>query len=352
MTSTFFKTQLPETRARLQNWWEHGDQDRPCFLFSLPLLPGAEIPDTEDLERWWMDVDFILEHQMAEIERTDLLGESAPFHYANRGSSAMEGVLGAQMKYIDKETVWAYPCFETVEQAAEVIADPANIWRSSTLEITRRSTALAHEHHFVAPYAMEGVSDILSGLYGTENLLMDMLEKPQAVEIAVERIKRIWIELFAEIQGLIAQSGNPGGIGWAGIWAPGTTFPLQEDFSYMISARLYRRFCLPHVADMIDAMDYGFYHLDGVGAIPHLSALLGLQKLRAIQWVPGTGKEELAPWHELIGRILAAGKSVEVFARPDEVAPLVAAVGLKGLLIHVTCSRPEAEALLSTRWVR
>jgi hypothetical protein len=335
-------------QARLEAWWNFAHQERPCFLFSLP--GPASVPDTDDLERWWMDVDFIIDRQMKSMETQTYFGEAVPFHYVDRGSSAMEGILGANMKFIDKETIWAYPCFSSVEEAAEVVADPANIWRTSTLEITRRSLVLAKNHHYVAPYAMEGVSDILSGLYGTENLLMDMVEKPEAVGRALENIKRTWIDLWGEIQGLLVHSGNYGGIGWAGIWAPGTTFPLQEDYSYMISARMYRRYCLPHVADFLDAMEYGFYHLDGIGAIPHLDPLLTLGKLRAIQWVPGAGKEDLAQWHPLIKRILEAGKSVEVFARPDEVEPLVKAVGLRGLLINVTCSAEEAEQLLERRW--
>jgi hypothetical protein len=343
-----FNEDWTAAQARLEAWWNFADQERPCFLFTLP-APGG-IPDTDDLQRWWMDIDFILERQMRSMEAQDYLGEMVPFHYVDRGSSAMEGILGANMKFIDKETVWAYPCFSSVEEAAEVVADPANIWRTSTLEITRRSVALAQDHHYVAPYAMEGVSDILSGLYGTENLLMDMLEKPEAVGRALERIKRIWIELWGEIQSLLKGMGNRGGIGWAGIWAPGTTFPLQEDYSFMISARMYRRFCLPHVADFLDVMEYGFYHLDGTGAVAHLDALLDLGKLRAIQWVPGAGKEDLAQWHPLIARILAAGKSVEVFARPEEVEALVKAVGLRGLLVNVTCSAAEAEQLLARRW--
>jgi hypothetical protein len=350
MPNDIFSHALPGIQQRLENWWNFGEQERPCFLITLPPPAGADVPDTQDLEQWWMDVDFRTDRQMKLIDQQTYFGEAVPFHFIDRGSSAMEGVLGAQMKFIDKETIWAYPCFETVEQVAEMVADAENIWRTSTLEMTRRSAALAHGHHFVAPYAMEGVSDILSGLYGTENLLADLIEKPDAVARALDHIKRIWIELFGEIQALIAPSKNPGGIGWAGIWAPGTTFPMQEDFTYMISARMYRRFCLPHVADMLDAMQYGFYHLDGSGAIVHLDALLGLKKLRAIQWVPGTGKEELSLWYDLIRRILNAGKSVEVFARPDEVRPLVKAVGLRGLLIHLDCTAQEAEWLLEQRW--
>ena len=59
-------------------------------------------------------------------------------------------------------------------------------------------------------------------------------------------------------------------------------------------------------------------NLAGVGAIPHLDALLEIDNIRAIQWVPGAGKEELKQWYELLQKILAAGKSCQVFARPDE----------------------------------
>lgn len=342
----WFGGNLAALQAELENWWNFGEQEKPLYLITLP--PETELPDTDDLERWWMDVDFIVDRQMRVMQAQRYYGVAVPYHYVDRGSSAMEGILGAHMKFIDKETVWAYPCFSSVEEAAGVTADPDNPWRTSTLEITRRSVALAKDHHYVAPYALEGVSDILSGLYGTENLLMDMAEKPAAVERALERIKRIWIELWGEVQGVLAGMGNRGGIGWAGIWAPGSTFPMQEDFTYMISARMFRRYCIPHIADMLEVMDYGFYHLDGVGAIPHLEHLLRLEKLRAIQWVPGAGKEDLGQWHELIARILAAGKSVEVFARPEEIEPLVRAVGTRGLLINVSCGREDAERLTAS----
>lgn len=126
-------------------------------------------------------------------------------------------------------------------------------------------------------------------------------------------MKRIWIELFDEIQAFIAQCGNEGGIGWAGIWALGTTFPLQEDSSYMVSNEMYRAFCVPHLLDQMDAMDCPFYHLDGAGALNHLDTLLEIPQLKVIQWVPGAGKERLDQWYDVIRRILAAKKSVQVY---------------------------------------
>jgi hypothetical protein len=202
----------------------------------------------------------------------------------------------------------------------------------------------------VGAYALGGITDILAGLYGTEAYLIDLIMKPAAVARAMEHVKRIWIACFDEIHAIIARTSNPGTIGWAGVWAPGTTFPLQEDFSYMISNEMFRRFCLPHIVDQVEAMAYPFYHLDGIGALCHLDTLLDIDKLKVIQWVPGAGKERVAQWYDLIRRILNAGKSIQVFAEPDEVDALVANVGTQGLLITVNGATADEAQRLAERY--
>ena len=98
---------------------------------------------------------------------------------------------------------------------------------------------------------------------------------------------------------------------------------------------------------LIDSFDYATYHLDSAGALSHLDTLLSIPHLRAIQWVPGAGREEIPQWYELIRHILAGGKLVQVFAKLNEIDNLVKKVGARGLLIHTRVSSPqEAEALL------
>jgi hypothetical protein len=349
MSTDFFAERLPAVQKQLEVWWEHGDQPSPCLLITIPPAPGS-LPDTDDLEGWWMDIDFVIDRQMQVIDTQQIYGQAVPYHYVDRSASAMPGVLGARMKFIDKETMWAYPCLDSVEEVAEVALDPANAWYRAAIEITERSVALAKGHHYVGAYALGGITDILAGLYGTEAYLIDLIAKPEAVARAMEHIKRIWIACFEEIHGIIAGTGNYGTIGWAGIWAPGTTFPLQEDFSYMISNEMFRKFCLPHIVDQIEAMDCPFYHLDGIGALCHLDTLLAIEKLKVIQWVPGAGKERLDQWYDVIRRILDAGKSVQVFAEPDEVDPLVKNVGSRGLLITVNGATEQEAQRLAERY--
>jgi hypothetical protein len=346
MNNRFFSSCFPSVQAKLESWWDHGDQEHPCLLITIPPAQPDLIPDKDDLKAWWMDVDFIMDRQMKVLDHQHYYGQAVPHHYVDRSASAMPGVLGARMKFIDKETMWAYPCYESIEQVAEVALDPQNVWYQKAIEITRRSVALAREHHFVAPYALGGITDILAGLYGTENFLVDLIAKPQDVARTMEHVKRIWIALFNEAETLIAQSENPGGIGWAGVWSPGTTFPLQEDFSYMISDKMFREFCLPHLLDQMDAMECPFYHLDGIGALCHLDTLLSIEKLQVIQWVPGAGKERLNQWYGVISHILEAGKSVQVFGKAEEVDDLVKHVGARGLLVTVSATEDQAQHLM------
>ncbi len=335
MNNNFFETKLPKIQDKLSNWWEFGDQKNPCILITLPPENNTLLPDTNDLDKWWRDTDFTIDRQMILMEQQRYFGQAVPFHYIDCSSSAMAGVLGARMQLVNKETMWAYPCFESVEEVIEMPLARDTFWYQQAKTLTERSVDLAYDHHFVSLFAMEGITDILAGLYGTENFLVDLISKPEQVKTAAELVKGYWIDLFKEFQAYLNRTGNRGHIGWAGIWAPGSHFPLQEDFSYMISNEMFREFVLPHLLDMIDVMEYPLYHLDGIGAIPHLDTLLQIRKLKAIQWVPGAGKERLSQWYELIRKILAGGKSVQVFADVDEIDDLVAQVGARGLLVTV-----------------
>ncbi|NLG50864.1 MAG: hypothetical protein GX552_12220, partial [Chloroflexi bacterium] len=319
----------------------------PCLLFTMPRENAQPVPGTDDLVRYWTDVDLTIERAMRSIDNTEYYGVAVPFHFPNLGSSSMAGVLGARMEYLDKSTIWPFPSVDSLDQLLDIRIDPPNDFYRTILEITDRSAALSHNHHYVAPFPLEGPLDNICAVYGNERTLLAMIEQPDKVYAAMNHFKVLWIEAFQQVQELIARGGNEGGIGWAGIWAPGTTFPIQEDVTYMISNEMFEAFCMPHLRDIVDAMDYAFYHLDGVRSLCHLDSLLSIEGLRGIQWVPGPGYEEVAQWYDLFRYIISKNKSVEVFAQVDEIDDLVKHVGARGLLIAChPANRQEAEQLL------
>jgi len=340
-------SRLSSIEDKLKAWWNHEDQKNPCIIVSALKDDHEPIPDTEDLKKHWTDVDFVINRQMKLIKNTNYYGQAVPYHYIDFGASAMHLVLGAEPNYINKETIWAHPFLDSLDEVLDVTLDMENFCYHTIKEIAKGSAAISNNHHLIAPYALGGTLDNLAGLYGTENTLVELISNPTKVKITLGHLKNLWIKAFYEIHDIIGRGNNRGCIGWAGIWAPGTTFPIQEDVSYMISPEMFREFCLPHIMDMMEAMEYSFYHLDGIGAIPHLDALLEIKSLKAIQWQPGAGKERLDQWYDLIKYILSKGKSVQLYANVEEIAPLIENVGTKGLLVVcIDATNAKAEQLM------
>jgi len=77
-----------------------------------------------------------------------------------------------------------------------------------------------------------------------------------------------------------------------------------------------------------------------------------MEPLQAIEWtpqypLPGGGSPE---WYDLYRRIRAAGKSVQAIGvAPEEVEPLLDAVGGEGMLLMVHAPNEEAARRLLTR---
>ncbi len=317
----------------IENWWNNSDQNKPLILAIQQ--KNTQIQETS-LEQYWTDVDGILARFEQKLAYSTYHGVAVPYHHIDFSATAMACSLGGEIEYVNHDTVWSHPVFDTLEQILDVKLTPENLAYRTQIETTAQSAANAANRYYVSPWNLGGILDTISGLYGTENLLMDLATEPDRVLKVIEYLTRLWLDEWQNDIALIETSQNPGHVcGWVGIWAPGSSFPIQEDFAYMISPEMFRRFCIPSIRRMTDAMDYPLFHLDGIGMIPHLDALLEIENLRAIQWQPGAGKEALPQWYDLIKKIVNSGKSCQVFARADEIKPLVESVGPDRLLCIV-----------------
>jgi hypothetical protein len=346
-----FKSDINEVKDRIKAWWDFEDIGRPCLQIKVLKDPKL-IPDTEDLNEFWTDENFIIKREMALIDNTTWMGEAIPYHYVNFGSVPLGGCLGGRLEFVDKETTWNKPFIKNIEEILDLDVGSDNKWWKLITNITTKSAEIAHNHHYVSYVALSGITDIISMVFGMEELLYEFIDNPEGVKRVINYLIPVWKRLFNQLDAVIKESKNEGNIGWAGVWAPGTTFPLQEDLSFMLSNEMFNEFCLTSVENLIDFLDCPFYHLDGKGAIKFVDTLTSIKKLKAIQWVPGAGSEELSQWHDLIKYILSKGKSMQIFAKADEVEPLVKAVGTRGLLITVNCDSVEKAERLMEKYKR
>ena len=100
----------------------------------------------------------------------------------------------------------------------------------------------------------------------------------------------------------------------------------------------YRRFVQPFIREQCQKIDYTLYHLDGVGAMHHLPALLEIEELNAIQWTPGVGEPQggSPKWYDLYKKILAGGKSIMAcWVTLDELKPLLDNIGADGVHLEM-----------------
>ncbi len=154
---------VDEVKDKLQAWWDGAEMRTPCLLMTTPDTSAPPVPETDDLDQYWWDVDWGIEYALRRINSQKYLGVALPYHWPDWGASTFAGVLGARMEMIRKETFWAYPVCERLDEVLDIALGAGNLFARTVDEMTRRSVACPRDHHFVACYPIVGIADILAG---------------------------------------------------------------------------------------------------------------------------------------------------------------------------------------------
>jgi 5-methyltetrahydrofolate--homocysteine methyltransferase len=188
-----------------------------------------------------------------------------------------------------------------------------------------------------------GNLDILASLLTTEQLLFALCDHPREVARLAGCLTRLWLRYYDALYALVEPAGR-GTTPWAAIWSPARCYMLQSDFAYMISPRMFERFVLPDLAACCGRLDHAFYHLDGVGQLPHLDHLLALKRLRGIQWIPGDGQPPPEGWLSVLQRIRDAGKLCQLYVSPEGARTIARELGGRGFAFFIDRPMSGAEA--------
>ncbi|MDP6778422.1 MAG: hypothetical protein QGI83_16830 [Candidatus Latescibacteria bacterium] len=193
---------------------------------------------------------------------------------------------------------------------------------------------------------LQGGGQILDLLRGTERLAVDLIEGPETVKQALEEVDASWFQYWEACNCLILRYQD-GYVDWLGVWSDTPAVTIECDFCIMISPAMFQELFLPGLKRQTKAVGRTIYHLDGEGATRHLDALLELDTLDGIQWVPGAGAKPMGEWIPLLKRIRDGGKLVVASCAPSEVQPILSALHPEGVLLSTRCnSTEEAEDLV------
>ena len=336
MTTTW-KSNLEETKRRYVDWWNHkGIVLNMWEHFQEGVKPHADVPKPappKDLNQKWFDPQWRADYLDWYVAHSSLMADMLPVANTQLGPGSLAAILGGVFEG-GEDTIWIHP---DPNYSDDIVFNPEHPNWLLHKELLKACKTKAQGHYYVGmPDLMEGL-DVLAAIKGTDKVLLDTVMQPEVLEHQMQQINDIYFHVFDELYDIIRE-GDEMAFCYFSSWAPGKMSKLQSDISTMISVDDYRRFVQPFIREQCQKIDYTLYHLDGVGAMHHLDALLEIEERNAIQWTPGVGEPQggSPKWYDLYKKILAGGKSIMAcWVTLDELKPLLDNIGGEGVHIEM-----------------
>ncbi len=223
--------------------------------------------------------------------------------------------------------------------------DPTSPWMRKSAEFFEAMRVRSAGRWPLATTRMRGVADLLAALYGGESLVFAMLERPEEVQAAAEKLTDFFIA-FGRFQ-LERIPEYRGGIGsfYYAMWAPKGTVWHQEDAAALLSPELYHQFIEPCDRRIAAAFEHCILHLHPSGFCP-IDACLTMD-LAAIELHVDTGGPGIGELRATHCKILER-RPLLIWGRFSgrELHRLFSGLPGRGLAVQAVVDSPrEAEAL-------
>lgn len=350
-----WKEDWQDTRKHYCDWWAR--RGPILTIGGLPPLdpprPNApEPPPPENLRQRHLDPEWFARQQRAELARQPLPADNLPIAHVDLGCVQLAACFGSEPEFAET-TVWYNECIDDPESVPPLVLTKNEPWyqtyRRVMLEVLRRSNG----DFLVGMPAFGSNLDVLAELRGTQNLLFDLIDRPDWVKQKLEEINQSFFIAFDDYYENIALPDGSSAYTFFHLWGNGKVSQVQCDFAAMISPDMFAEFVVPSLQRQCAWLDRSLFHLDGPDCICHLDHLLSIPELDAVQWTPGAGQPGAGDptWYDLYRRILDAGKCAQVLGvTADEARHVFETFGSAG--VYVTAYvEDEAEAEGLTRFV-
>lgn len=331
-----------EITQRFEAWWAHSLHDRPIFLAAANTDPKRPINRRLDLldrpEEWF-------ETKYQDMRNLHRRGDMLPNIRVDFGPVLLASIFSGE-RLFGFDTGWTPECINDGWSNINWKFQTDQAWWQKMTDLLRMVSTAAAGHFAVCSPNLGGTGDILLTLRGATRLCMDLIDRPEKVEEAVQSIYPAWRQAFQELNRIPKEAGAEL-IHWLYLWSSRPYLVAECDFSYMIGRKAFDRFFLPDIARESAEVGRAVYHLDGPACTRHIDSLLSLSELDAIQFTPGVENPSALPWIDMFRKIQARGKSLLVICPADEVLRLCDALSPEGLgiLIETPMSSIELDDL-------
>lgn len=339
---SLWKKNWDHTKRHFLDWWNCKglvlgswgmgiDNDGP---------PHDDIPEpacTADPEQYHTSPEYVDDRIYYEMAHKLWPADVLPVAWPDIGTVSLAPCLGAVPVYT-KDNVWYRSCITDPDTHPPLRFDPDHPYSRMLEAVIRKTRTRCQDHYFIGMPAVIPNLDVLAELRGTQNLLMDLIERPVWVHEKLHEIETAYTQMFDVMYEIIKAADSSMAFGYFMLWGPAKTGLLQCDTAAMFSPEMFGDFVVPYLQRSVEYLDYSMFHVDGHQCLVHLDLLLEIEALDAIEWTPNP---QVPPggsshWYDLYKKILNAGKAVWVAnLDADEVIPLLDAVGGKGVYLNV-----------------
>jgi hypothetical protein len=342
-----FKSDWEEAKERMRLWWKHEYFGRCALAVTAPRDNPAdhpEPPQPKTVEDKWYDLDAIAERNEFHFSQTYYGGEAIPVWSAGYpGIASIPTILGCPF-VVNMRSGWHDP----------LLTDPHG-FDVRSLRMDRKHPAYRFHMNVLSRALKESVhgsfpslgafyhgGDTLAALRGTEQLLIDCIERPEVVRDAEDWLMDMWFDFYDRTYDAVNGAAR-GSACWIGLWAPGKTYAVSNDFTYNISTSMFCEMFLSAIERQIHFLDYSIYHVDGIAAFRHVDVLCELPQLQALQIVPGTGQPSPLQFMDVLQKVQASGRNLHISIPPDQIEQALSLLSARGLFIQ-TSTKTETEA--------
>jgi hypothetical protein len=343
-----WKEDWKTVRRHYEDWWKRRG---PVLTINGPKqldIPRGNVPKPpppgDPLQRH-TDPEWFASSQRYSLSRRRLLADTLPIAFTDYGCVQLAACLGAEPGF-DDHTVWYKDCIEAPDDCPQLALTKKESWWLAYRRIMDRVYEMSNGDYLVGMPAFGSNLDVLAELRGTQELLYDLVDRPDWVRDKLDEINRAFFVAFDDYYEHIRLSDGSSAYSYFHIWGPGKVSQVQCDFAAMISPDMFREFVVPPLRSQCEWLDHSLFHLDGPSCICHLEHLLAIPDLDAVQWTPGAGQPGPGDkkWYDLYERILGAGKSAQVLGvSVGEAKEILKAFGAKGVYLSVNVNS-DAEA--------
>lgn len=360
MDNVFLKTKPDASRAmeRLHAWLNQEIIDRVPVQFhrqDMTRKIDKSVSAWDSMKARWFDSEYQISRFIKSMEGRAFLAESFPVFWPNLGPDVYAALYGIELEYAE-ETSYAIHSKDSIPELLNKLdLTKENLYFKKLEEMTEMALEMSDNRYFVGYSDFHPGFDTVGAWRNPETVCLDILLNPEGVKQLLKKSTDDFQSVFDHFHNMLSEHNQPS-VNWMEVPVSGKFHVPSCDFAALISQEDFNEFYLPLLQEEVKKMDYNVFHLDGRSVAKNIDTILSISEINAIQWVQGEGDDKpIEQWKPLIRKIQAAGKSVQVFLQPHELAGFISDMKPERIMLTIPSSGHDEEiAMLKQigKWVK